>query len=225
MYIFLIVFVPHQEGTFLGLFHRESDPAVSVVTLGDKLVGVPVGKVAQRDILTAGGESAVLFHRAVGGGEELKDALEVTTTFVEGESTGPRPVMGTYFYLSPAVRAGAPATPESDRYALGVMFFRLLTGMWYEPGVDVGGMLAPFGDFWRRSIPQLLGVAGHRPSRGRRIAAALTVSAAFAVVAGLVMFRLNDPPANGSESLSRFDTEGEWALPPTFHPPARMWWR
>ncbi len=152
-------------------------------------------------------------------GEELKDALEVTTTFVEGESTGTRPVMGTYFYLSPAVRAGAPATPESDRYALGVMFFRLLTGMWYEPGVDVGGMLAPFGDFWRRSIPQLLGVAGHRPSRGRRIAAALTVSAAFAVVAGLVMFRLNDPPANGSESLSRFDTEGEWALPPTFHTP------
>ena len=89
-------------------------------------------------------------------GDELKDSLAVSTTFVEGESTGTRPVMGTYFYLAPEVRAGEPATPESDLYALGVTFFRLLTGMWYEPGVNAADMLAPFGRFWREHLTKLL---------------------------------------------------------------------
>ena len=75
-------------------------------------------------------------------GEELKSELAVSTTLVEGESTGTRPIMGTYFYLAPEIRAGEQATTSSDRYALGVTFFRLLTGMWYEPGVNAADYLA-----------------------------------------------------------------------------------
>ena len=65
--------------------------------------------------------------------DKLRSQLDVTTTFVEGQTTGTRPVMGTYFYLAPEVRAGQPVTPAADGYALGVLFFRFLTGMWYEP--------------------------------------------------------------------------------------------
>lgn len=152
--------------------------------------------------------------------EELKGDLDVTTTFVEGESTGTRPVMGTYFYLSPEVRSGAPATPESDRYALGVMFFRLLTGMWYEPGVDVTDMLAPFGRFWRVAIPPLLGVvAGSRASRGRRIAAWVAVFVALGALLGVLIYAVipfSKPP---SAPLSASRHESEWALPQTFTPP------
>ena len=64
--------------------------------------------------------------------EELRRRLDVTTTFVEGQTPGTRPVMGTYFYLAPEVRAGQGVTPASDRYALGVLFFRFLTGVFFH---------------------------------------------------------------------------------------------
>ena len=41
-----------------------------------------------------------------------------------------------------AVRRGEAATPASDAYALGVTFYRLLTGIWYEPGPVADGFLA-----------------------------------------------------------------------------------
>ena len=120
-------------------------------------------------------------------GEELKDALAVNTTFVEGESTGTRPIMGTYFYLAPEVRAGEPATSAADLYALGVLFFRLLTGMWYEPGANVSDMLAPFSMFWRERLPRLLSedpakrrIPSPRLFR-RRVVAGLLAASAFAV--------------------------------------------
>jgi len=125
----------------------------------------------------------------------LRRDLELSTTFVTGETTGSRPVLGSYWYLSPALRAGEPASPASDWYALGVAFFRLLTGMWYEPGSRALDMLAPFPRFWRDAIPDLLagrkpktdGDAGKRPRR--RIAyaafAILAICAAAAVATAL----------------------------------------
>ena len=120
-------------------------------------------------------------------GDELKDALAVATTFVDGESTGTRPVMGTYFYLAPEVRSGSQATPESDLYALGVTFFRLLTGMWYEPGVNAADMLAPFDRFWRERLPQLL-VAD--PAERRFAASGQTRGRVVIAVAALVVAAL-----------------------------------
>ncbi len=99
--------------------------------------------------------------------DKLRNQLEVTTTFIEGESTGTRPVMGTYFYLAPEVRAGQAVTPAADWYALGVLFFRFLTGMWYEPpttSTKTGGgkmsspfdLLLAFDPFWQAILPRLL---------------------------------------------------------------------
>lgn len=99
--------------------------------------------------------------------DKLRSRLEVTTTFIEGQTTGTRPVMGTYFYLAPEVRAGQTVTPAADWYALGVLFFRLLTGMWYEPppaSTEVGGrkaaspfdLLLAFDSFWQTNLPRLL---------------------------------------------------------------------
>lgn len=99
--------------------------------------------------------------------EDLRRQLDVTTTFVEGQTTGSRPVMGTYFYLAPEVRAGGTVTPAADWYALGVLFFRLLTGMWYEPptalaepavrkAVSPFDMLLAFDPFWQTKLRRLL---------------------------------------------------------------------
>jgi len=86
----------------------------------------------------------------------VRNDLQVTTTFVEGETAGTHPVMGTYWYLAPELRKGGEATAASDWYALGVTFFRLLTGMWYEPGTDALDLLTPFDRRWRDRLERLL---------------------------------------------------------------------
>jgi len=88
--------------------------------------------------------------------QRFRDELQMTTTFVEGETTGTRPVMGTYWYLAPEVRAGSAATAASDWYALGVTFFRLLTGLWYEPGTNALDLLDLSDRHWRERIERLL---------------------------------------------------------------------
>lgn len=86
----------------------------------------------------------------------VREELQLATTFVTGETTGMRPVMGTYWYLAPELRKGGEATAASDWYALGVTFFRLLTGLWYEPGTNAFDLLAPFAPHWRRRLERLL---------------------------------------------------------------------
>ena len=88
--------------------------------------------------------------------DRLRNELLVTTTFIAGETTGTQPVMGTYWYLAPEIRRGAEATPESDWYALGVLMYRLLTGMWYEPNTKAFDLLAPFSKKCQRIVRQLL---------------------------------------------------------------------
>ena len=88
--------------------------------------------------------------------DRIRDALNVTMTFVTGATTGTRPVMGTYWYLAPEIRKGGAATPESDWYSLGVLMYRLLTGMWYEPNTTAFDLLAPFSKKCQRIVRQLL---------------------------------------------------------------------
>ena len=89
---------------------------------------------------------------------DLRDELQVSTTFVTGETSGTRPVMGTYWYLAPELRTGGTATPASDWYALGIMFFRLLTGLWYEPDTNAFDLLAPYDKVWTKRLKKLLAV-------------------------------------------------------------------
>ncbi len=86
---------------------------------------------------------------------ELREELGIETT-VEMEKSDSRTVMGSVMFLAPEVRRGENATPASDAYALGVTFYRLLTGIWYEPGPVADGFLAEFGEGWSTALRQLL---------------------------------------------------------------------
>ena len=88
--------------------------------------------------------------------DRLRNELMVTTTFIAGETTGTQPVMGTYWYLAPEIRKGGEATPASDWYALGVLMYRLLTGMWYEPNTQAFDLLLPFSKDCQRIVRRLL---------------------------------------------------------------------
>ena len=141
----------------------------------------------------------------------LKTDLGVSTTFVTGETTGTRPVMGTYFYLPPEIRAGAHANAATDGYALGVAFFRLLTGLWYEPGTNALDLLAPFPEYWRRELPKLLrcGEASQggrdvpRRIRRRRLwicAFAAAIAVVVACVVSTVGRRVLTPPSRDADT-------------------------
>ncbi len=86
---------------------------------------------------------------------ELREELGVETT-VEMDKSDSRTVMGSMMFLAPEVRRGEKATPASDAYALGVTFYRLLAGIWYEPGPVADGFLAEFGEEWSKALRQLL---------------------------------------------------------------------
>ncbi|MBQ9431937.1 MAG: protein kinase [Kiritimatiellae bacterium] len=155
--------------------------------------------------------------------DELRQELNVTKTFIEGQTTGTRPVMGTYFYLAPELRKGGEATAASDLYALGVLFFRLLTGLWYEPqdpsaSASPFDLLMPFDPFWQDVIPRLLadapaartviGITATAPRirRGRRIALGAVCAAAVAAgVWGWSVFFRNPPPSRPQLPSTTFD--------------------
>ena len=86
---------------------------------------------------------------------ELREELGIETT-AEVEKVEARTIMGSMMFIAPEVRRGEKATPASDAYALGVTFYRLLTGIWYEPGPVADGFLAAFGPEWSMALRQLL---------------------------------------------------------------------
>jgi len=86
---------------------------------------------------------------------KLRRELDVEST-MEADGSDSRRVMGSVMYLAPEVRRGERATAAADAYALGVTFYRLLTGVWYEPGPVADGILAEFGGGWPSAIGALL---------------------------------------------------------------------
>ena len=91
-------------------------------------------------------------------GDRIRKEVDVTRTIV---SMGARQVtgnliMGTEGYMGPEIRQGEAATAASDTYALGITFFRLLTGIWYESGTDVLKLLEPFDSAWMEILPRML---------------------------------------------------------------------
>lgn len=73
-------------------------------------------------------------------GERLRSDIAVSRTMVSAGSSTGCVVMGTEGFMAPEVAAGAEATPAADVYSLGVVFFKLLTCVWYDP------CLAPSND-------------------------------------------------------------------------------
>ena len=85
----------------------------------------------------------------------LRRELDVEST-MEAERTAAHKVMGSVMYLAPEVRRGEKATAAADAYALGVTFYRLLTGIWYEPGTVAESLLSEFGHGWKTALSRLL---------------------------------------------------------------------
>ena len=87
----------------------------------------------------------------------IKREVGVENTFVAGADDAARKqVLGTSGYLAPEILRGEEATAASDVYALGVAFFRLLTGLWYEPGTDALRLLEPLEGPWHDILPPML---------------------------------------------------------------------
>ena len=76
---------------------------------------------------------------------------------------GKCPVMGSIGYMAPELEMGGAATPQSDWYALGVMAFKLLTGIWCDSRTDVAAALSTYDPAWTRILPLLL----HANPQGR----------------------------------------------------------
>ena len=91
-------------------------------------------------------------------GEGLSREVNVTRTIVSDGKTESKLVMGTAGYMAPEVLAGHDATPAADVYSLGVMFFHLLTGLWYEPGTKALALLDGFKYQWRDVLSRMLSV-------------------------------------------------------------------
>ena len=120
-----------------GIVHRDIKPE-----------NILVGKDG-RAVLSDFGISRIL-------DAQLREDIALTRTIATGEPLNERRILGTVMYLAPEVRLGGIPTPASDSYALGMTFFRLLTGLWYEPGGNAFDLLAPFNPAWKPLFTALL---------------------------------------------------------------------
>ena len=120
-----------------GIVHRDIKPE-----------NILVGKDG-RAVLSDFGISRIL-------DAQLREDIALTRTIATGEPLNERRILGTVMYLAPDVRLGGIPTPASDYYALGMTFFRLLTGLWYEPGGNAFDLLAPFDPAWKPLFTALL---------------------------------------------------------------------
>ena len=87
--------------------------------------------------------------------EKIGLTAEQTLIAVKG---GQKTVMGSVGYMAPEIELGVAASKESDWYALGVIVFKLLTGVWCDARTDVVGDLETYNPVWRDILPKLLHV-------------------------------------------------------------------
>ena len=173
----------------------EEELLVWYADLADVLSYIHSAGVVHRDvkpsnILVAADGHAVLADFGVSRVSDkcLRTELSIDATMATDATTLSRIVFGTANYLAPEVRRGDAATAAADLYALGVTFFRLLTGVWYEPDTNALELLKSFDPVWRRIFPALLATDPSRRSlppcrRTRKRLAWVLVTCAAAVLA------------------------------------------
>ena len=128
-----------------GVVHRD-------LKLQNVLIG-PDGHA----VLTDFGVSKVF--DSSGDGNTIVDAVNTIVKMREGRSL----VMGSIGYMAPELEMGVEASPQSDWYALGVIVYRLLTGLWCDARTDILSSLETYDPVWRRIVPKLL----HANPQGR----------------------------------------------------------
>jgi len=121
----------------LGIVHRD-------LKLQNVLIG-PDG----RAVLTDFGVSKI------GANAAGATVVDVVKTLVR-ERNGRSLVMGSVGYMAPELEMGVEASPHSDYYALGVILYRLLTGLWCDARTDVVGTLDTYDSVWTQILPKLL---------------------------------------------------------------------
>jgi len=87
---------------------------------------------------------------------QLRRDLQLERTVVSGGESTSCFVMGTAGYMAPEVQRGGEATAASDAYSLGIVFFKLLTGVMYVNRPNIWGLLELFDDHWRQLLSRLL---------------------------------------------------------------------
>ena len=129
-----------------GLVHRDLKPA-NVLFDGEEV------KIADFGLVNAAGAewmNTQVRSTVINPGEE--------DTLIDSAGTGSRQraLMGTYAYMSPEQRNGLPADARSDLYALGLMTFRMLTGL-ESPGLKRPSELGVgLNDSWDNWLIQAL---------------------------------------------------------------------
>ena len=149
--------------------------------------------------------------------EDLRRELEVTRTMVAG-TQDVKLVMGTAAYLAPEVRNGGEPSAATDHYALGIAFFRLLTGLWYEPGPHALDLLAPFDRQWRSIIADLLNPLPESRKAGefvrhRRIRWGLVLGGLLLIGAAVACILLFSAANDGKPVVTEQVFEDEFAIP------------
>ena len=87
---------------------------------------------------------------------QLRRDLQLERTVASGEASTGGLIMGTAGYMAPEVRRGEDATAASDAYSLGIVFFKLLTGVMFANRPNIWGLLEPFDGRWRQLLARLL---------------------------------------------------------------------
>ena len=121
-----------------GILHRD-------LKLQNVLVG-PDGHVVLSDFGVA-----KIFDSAL-----CKDLGVSAEQTLIAEKSGRKTVMGSVGYMAPEIEMGVAASKQSDWYALGVLVFRLLTGVWCDARTDVTGDLETYNPTWLKILPKLL---------------------------------------------------------------------
>lgn len=94
--------------------------------------------------------------------KDLGAKLDPVQTIVRMRD-GKNPVMGSLGYMAPELEMGQPASIASDWYSLGVLVFKLLTGVWYDAHMAVRETLETYDPVWLQILPKLL----HANPQGR----------------------------------------------------------
>ena len=153
---------------------------------------------------------------------ELRRKLDAETT-MDSVDADARTVMGSVMYLAPEVRRGEKATPSADAYALGVTFYRLLTGVWYEPGPVADGLLSEFGRRWSRALKRLLSaepaarlpipsVESGRTSAKTRWCIVAVCAVVVALIVAVIVFSMKLPQENALPETATSESASEYTF-------------